>query len=124
MYQTEGEATILVFGAAIDLDQGWTDEAKGTLEARVMTALGPYADSAVFTRTALWTPAELCSEFGLNGGHLFHGEFALDQFLSFRPHPSLCRYQTGIDGLILGGAGSHPAGAFTLGQGVLAAQSV
>ena len=72
----------------------------------------------------LWTPNDLEQEFGLEGGHLFHGEFALDQFLSFRPHPSLAGYATEIGGLFLGGAGMHPAGGFTLAQGILAARSV
>ena len=73
---------------------------------------------------SLLTPADLEAEFGLDGGHLFHGEFAIDQFLSFRPHPKLAGYRTAIDGLFLGGAGMHPSGGFTLAQGILAARQV
>jgi phytoene dehydrogenase-like protein len=119
--QGDGFASVLIFGAAIDLDGGWTDAACEQLRRTVIDALGTPEGMEV---ERLWSPADLSDEFGLDGGHLFHGEFALDQFLSFRPHPSLSGYSTDIDGLFLGGAGMHPAGGFTLAQGILAARSV
>lgn len=114
-------ASVLVFGAPIDLDGGWTTEAVEQLKQAVIDALGAPEGMQVLQ---MWSPADLEEEFGLEGGHLFHGEFALDQFLSFRPHPSLAGYTTEIGGLFLGGAGMHPAGGFTLAQGILAARSV
>jgi phytoene dehydrogenase-like protein len=119
--QGEGRASILVFGAPIDLDGGWSAAAAAQLQRSVAEALGHPEGMEV---QGLWTPNDLEQEFGLEGGHLFHGEFALDQFLSFRPHPSLAGYATEIGGLFLGGAGMHPAGGFTLAQGILAARSV
>ncbi len=124
IHQEGDSATVMIFGAAIDLDRGWSAESKAALQMRVMEQLGQHTDTASIMESNLWTPSDLEAEFGLEGGHLFHGEFALDQFLSFRPHPSLARYQSGIRGLVMGGAGMHPAGTFTLGQGVLAAQSI
>jgi len=124
IYQHAGEVSVLAFGAPFDLEGGWTDEAKAALKSTIVEVLSDYIDTELLVESTVWTPADLSEDFGLDGGHLFHGEFALDQFLSFRPHPSLARYQTTIGGLFLGGAGMHPSGTFTLGQGVLAAQSV
>ena len=122
--QVNGVIKVLVYGAPIDIDGGWTDEAKVALQKNVLAVLAEYTETDSLTDATLLTPADLQSEYGLEGGHLYHGEFALDQFLSFRPHPSLCRYKTPISGLFLGGAGMHPAGGFTLAQGVLSAQAV
>jgi len=125
LIRQQGETlNALVFGAAHDLDGGWTDEAKISLQKTILDTLGERDDASLISNAELITPADLESTLGLDGGHLFHGEFALDQFLSFRPHPMMSGYCSGIDGLWLGGAGMHPAGGFTLGQGVLAAGRV
>jgi phytoene dehydrogenase-like protein len=54
------------------------------------------------------TPLELESVYGLTGGHIFHGELALDQFFTMRPLLGWARYRTPIGGLYLCGAGTHP----------------
>ena len=54
------------------------------------------------------TPAELESRYGLSGGHIFHGELALDQLFTMRPLLGWARYRTPIAGLYLCGAGTHP----------------
>ncbi len=120
VFQSAGSLQALVFGAACDLDGGWTEEARETLQSTVKRVLTDGGEADVITNMTLHTPADLEREYGLVGGHLFHGEFALDQLLCFRPHPSLSRYTTDIAGLRLGGCGVHPAGGFTLVQGVLA----
>lgn len=122
VHQETGRLLVHVYGAAHDLDGGWTDAAKVGLQKTLEAVLAEHMDVATITDAELWTPADLEAEYDLEGGHLFHGEFALDQFLSFRPHPSLSGYTTGIEGLLLGGAGMHPAGGFTLCQGILAAR--
>ncbi|MBI2188744.1 MAG: NAD(P)/FAD-dependent oxidoreductase [Acidobacteria bacterium] len=68
------------------------------------------------------TPAELESRYGVHGGHVFHGELALDQLLSLRPVPGAGRYRTPLRGLYLCGAGTHPGGFMSGGSGRLAAQ--
>jgi phytoene dehydrogenase-like protein len=124
VHQSAGDLLVHIFGVAHDLDGGWTDSAVAGLEKTVLECLAPHMGAESMTEMELCTPADLEAQYGLEGGHLFHGEFALDQFLSFRPHPSLSGYQSSIDGLFLGGAGMHPAGGFTLGQGILAARRV
>jgi phytoene dehydrogenase-like protein len=54
------------------------------------------------------SPAELESIYGLTGGHIFHGELALDQLFTMRPLLGWARYRTPIAGLYLCGAGTHP----------------
>ena len=124
VHQSPGELLIHAFGVAHDLDGGWSDEAKQQLQHAIEAVLQPHLGASTCADHELLTPADLEERWALEGGHLFHGEFAIDQFLSFRPHPSLSGYRTPISGLFLGGAGMHPAGGFTMAQGVLAARQV
>ena len=119
-------ASVLIFGAPHDLDGGWTAQAKAQLQEATMAVIEHHmpGTGALVVGSRLQTPADLETSFGLEGGHLFHGEVGLDQILSFRPHPRLSDYTTDIGGLFLGGAGMHPAGGFTCAQGVLAARAV
>ena len=47
------------------------------------------------TRSSL--PKISKTTYGLTGGHIFHGELALDQFFTMRPLLDWARYQTPID---------------------------
>jgi phytoene dehydrogenase-like protein len=58
-------------------------------------------------------PPDLEAEFGTWGGHLFHGEPALDQLFTMRPLLGWARYASPIGGLYLCGAGTHPGGGVT-----------
>jgi phytoene dehydrogenase-like protein len=69
------------------------------------------------------TPLDLEHDYGLAGGHVFHGELALDQLFTMRPLLSHARYGTPIRGLYLCGGGTHPGGFMTGGSGYLAARS-
>ncbi len=119
-------ASVLVFGAAHDLDGGWTTAARDALGEATRAVLERYLPGSTQQIVAerVQTPADLEARYGLEGGHLFHAELGLDQIMSFRPHPRLAQYSTAIGGLVLGGAGMHPAGGLTCAQGVLAARAV
>ena len=54
------------------------------------------------------TPFDLERTYGLTGGHIFHGELALDQLLTARPLLGWARYRTPIRDLYLCGSGTHP----------------
>ena len=54
------------------------------------------------------TPSDLEATYGLTGGHIFHGELALDQLFATRPLLGWARYGTPIRGLYLCGSGTHP----------------
>ena len=59
------------------------------------------------------TPLDLEREYGLTGGHIFHGELSLDQLFTMRPVLEWSRYRTPITGLYLCGSGTHPGAGLT-----------
>jgi phytoene dehydrogenase-like protein len=70
------------------------------------------------------TPPELEARFGLHGGHIFHGELALDQLAVMRPVLGHSRYRSPIGGLFMCSAGTHPGGFMSGSSGKLAAHEV
>jgi phytoene dehydrogenase-like protein len=70
------------------------------------------------------TPFDLESQYGFAGGHMFHGELALDQLFTMRPLLGYARYGTPIKGLYLCSAGTHPGGFMSGLSGRLAAERV
>ena len=70
------------------------------------------------------TPLDLEETYGLNGGHIHHGEQSLDQFFTFRPLIGWAQYRTPIKGLYLCGSGTHPGGGLTGGCGANAAREI
>jgi phytoene dehydrogenase-like protein len=77
---------------------------------RVVETLSVYAPGlkSLILHRQIITPRDLESEYGLTGGHIFHGELALDQLFTMRPLLGWARYRTPIRGLYLCGAGTHP----------------
>jgi phytoene dehydrogenase-like protein len=70
------------------------------------------------------TPAELDVKYGFFGGHVYHGELALDQLLTMRPLLGYGQYRSPIDGLYLCSAGTHPGGFMTGGSGFHAVREI
>lgn len=70
------------------------------------------------------TPKDLEETYGLTGGHIFHGELALDQFFTMRPLLDWARYNTPIQNLYLCGSGTHPGAGLTGGSGLNAAREI
>jgi phytoene dehydrogenase-like protein len=70
------------------------------------------------------TPQDLEEVYGLTGGHIFHGELALDQIFTMRPLLDWARYRTPIRGLYLCGSGTHPGDGLTGGSGAIAAREI
>lgn len=79
---------------------------------RLIAAYAPGFEKLVAARQVV-TPADLETTYGLAGGHLFHGEHALDQLFLTRPLLGWAQYRTPIRGLYLCGAGTHPGGGVT-----------
>lgn len=79
---------------------------------------------ALTTAREILTPEDLEREWGLTGGHIFHGEPSLDQSWIARPLLGWSRYETPVQRLFLGGAGTHPGGGLTGASGWLAAEAV
>jgi phytoene dehydrogenase-like protein len=70
------------------------------------------------------TPKDLEETYGLTGGHIYHGELALDQFFTMRPLLDWARYSTPIERLYLCGSGTHPGTGLTGGSGANAAREI
>jgi phytoene dehydrogenase-like protein len=70
------------------------------------------------------TPLDLETSYGFTGGHIFHGELALDQLFTMRPVLDWARYKTPIRGLFLCGSGTHPGNGLTGASGANAAREI
>jgi phytoene dehydrogenase-like protein len=118
--------SILAHAAPYNLEGGWSREASerfGDVVVEVLERVAPGTRARIIAREVLG-PADLEDRYGLTGGHIHHGEHALDQLLFMRPTPKLARYTTPIEGLYLGGSGSHPSGGVTCQPGALAAEAI
>ena len=118
-------ASIYVHYAPRGLRAGWTDTTRDALLAAVLGVLEDHAPGLRGTvlATQVITPLDMEREHGLAGGHIFHGELALDQLFTMRPLLGHARYASPVRGLYLCGAGTHPGGFMTGGSGRLAAQA-
>jgi len=70
------------------------------------------------------TPVDLERDYGLTGGHIFHGELALDQIFTMRPVLDSARYRAPVRGLYLCGSGTHPGTGLTGASGANAAREI
>jgi phytoene dehydrogenase-like protein len=124
----DGQHVMSVYAhlAPRDLRAGsWLTEAE-PCTAAVMDVLSTHApgiEKLVVGREII-TPEDLETRWGLSGGHIFHGEMALDQSWIARPQLGWSRYATPVRGLFAGSAGTHPGGGLTGVSGLLAARAV
>jgi phytoene dehydrogenase-like protein len=70
------------------------------------------------------TPQDLETTYGFTGGHIYHGELALDQLFTMRPVLDWARYLTPVRGLYLCGSGTHPGNGLTGASGANAAKEI
>ena len=100
--------------------------AKDMLLANTLATLETYAPGirSLVVNADVKTPPELQAQVGVSGGHMFHGELALDQLFTMRPLLGHARYGSPIRGLHLCGAGTHPGGFMTGTSGRLAARTL
>jgi phytoene dehydrogenase-like protein len=99
---------------------------RSTLADIVLRTLDQYAPglSALVEHQQVITPADLESGYGLTGGHIFHGELALDQLFTMRPTLGWAQYRTPLRNLYLCGSGTHPGHGLTGGSGQNAAREI
>jgi phytoene dehydrogenase-like protein len=100
--------------------------AKDMLLAHTLDVLEAYAPGirSLVLAADVMTPPELEARVGMSGGHMFHGELALDQLFTMRPLLGHANYGSPVRGLHLCGAGTHPGGFMTGTSGRLAARAV
>lgn len=104
----------------------WDDARRKALEDSVIAAIEEVSPGfrSRITAVETLTPTDLERQFGATDGAIGQGELTLDQILFMRPIPQLAQYRTPIDGLFLGGSGSHPGPGITGAPGWLAAKAL
>ena len=92
----------------------------------VMRTIETYAPgiTSLVEHRQVFTPLALQQVFGLTGGHIHHGELALDQLFTMRPTLGWADYRTPITGLYLCGSGTHPGNGLTGASGRNAAREI
>jgi phytoene dehydrogenase-like protein len=106
-------------------DGSW-DQRRDAYADRVLDTIAQYAPNIreIVLHRQVLTPLDLEREFGLTGGHIFHGEMTPDRLFFMRPVPGWARYRTPVRGLYLCGAGAHPGGGIMGAPGHNAAAAV
>jgi phytoene dehydrogenase-like protein len=98
-------------------------EALGDIVVRTIEHYAPGLRALIVARQVI-TPLDLERQWGFTGGHIFHGELALDQLLTMRPLLGWGQYRTPIQGLYLCSSGTHPGTGMTGGSGANAAREL
>ena len=106
-------------------DADW-DSQRDALADTVIKTLGQYASELpnLIEACEVITPKDLEQTYGLTGGHIFHGELALDQLFTMRPLLNWAQYRTPIQGLYLCGSGTHPGTGLNGMSGANAAREI
>jgi phytoene dehydrogenase-like protein len=103
----------------------WDDQrtALGDTVVKTLTQYAPDLPNKILSHQII-TPLDLEEIYGLTGGHIFHGDLALDQIFTMRPMLDWARYRTPIDNLYLCGSGTHPGIGLTGASGANAAKEI
>jgi phytoene dehydrogenase-like protein len=112
--------------APYKLKTGTWQERRGELANTVIKTLSAYMPnlSRLVEAAHVITPLDLETTYGFTGGHIFHGELALDQLFTMRPILDWARYQTPVKGLFLCSNGTHPGNGLTGASGANAAKEI
>ncbi|HXN00077.1 MAG TPA: NAD(P)/FAD-dependent oxidoreductase [Candidatus Dormibacteraeota bacterium] len=112
--------------ASFKLRAGDWESRRDALGKVVIKTLATYAPNlpGLVEAVQVITPQDLESTYGFTGGHIFHGELALDQLFTMRPVLDWARYKTPIAGLFLCGSGTHPGNGLTGASGANAAREI
>ena len=93
------------------------------IATKAIEQYAPGFTAAIVARETI-TPVDLERTYGLTGGHIFHGELALDQLYVTRPLLGWARYETPIRNLFLCGSGTHPGTGLDGRSGANAAKAI
>ncbi len=106
-------------------DADWDSQcdALGDTVVKTLAEYAPDLPGLIEAREVI-TPKDLEQTYGLTGGHIFHGELALDQLFTMRPLLNWAQYRTPIKNLYLCGSGTHPGIGLTGASGKNAAREI
>ena len=102
------------------------DAGRESLLSTVIETLEEHAPGlrSIIEAAQVITPVDLERNYGLTGGHIYHGEPALDQLFTMRPILGWAQYSAPIGNLFLCGSGTHPGGGITGASGQNAAREI
>ena len=106
-----------------DADRDSQRDALGDTVIKTLAEYAPDLPSLIEAREVI-TPKDLEQTYGLTGGHIFHGELALDQLFTMRPLLNWAQYRTPIKNLYLCGSGTHPGTGLNGMSGANAAREI
>jgi len=106
-----------------DADWDSQRDALGDTVIRTLAEYAPDLPDLIEAREVI-TPKDLEQTYGLSGGHIFHGELALDQLFTMRPLLNWAQYRTPINNLYLCGSGTHPGTGLNGMSGANAAREI
>ena len=106
-----------------DADWDSQRDALGDVVVNTLAEFAPDLPSLIKARDVI-TPKDLEQTYGLTGGHIFHGELALDQLFTMRPLLDWAQYRTPIKNLYLCGSGTHPGTGLNGMSGANAAREI
>jgi phytoene dehydrogenase-like protein len=95
----------------------------GEVTTQTIARYAPGFERSIVAREVI-TPLDLERTYGLTGGHIFHGELALDQLFVTRPLLGFARYSTPVSNLYICGSGAHPGTGLDGRSGALAAKQI
>jgi phytoene dehydrogenase-like protein len=98
-------------------------DALGDAVVKTLSEYAPDLPQRVLARRVI-TPLDLEETYGRTGGHIHHGELALDQLFTMRPLLGCARYRTPVRGLFLCGSGTHPGAGLTGASGFNASREI
>lgn len=109
-----------------ELAEGTWDEHAPAFTERVIDVFSQYAPGIRdhILGTHVITPLDLEREYGMTGGNIFHGAMTMGQLFESRPVAGYGSYRTPVEGLYLGGAGTHPGGGVMGAPGHNAARAI
>ncbi len=112
--------------APYKLREGSWDDKRDELGKTIVETLTQYAPNlpGLIEAGEVITPADLERNYGLTGGHIFHGELALDQIFTMRPLLGWGQYAMPIRNLYLCGSGTHPGTGLNGLSGANAARQI
>ena len=112
--------------APYELRDGDWDRARDAFATMAIGVIERYAPGlrSLIVAQQVITPRDLERQYGFTGGHIFHGELALDQLLTMRPLLGWGQYRSPIRDLYLCSSGTHPGTGLTGGSGANAAREI
>jgi phytoene dehydrogenase-like protein len=112
--------------APFKLKEGTWGARRKELGDTVVKTLAQYAPNlpGLVEGMQVITPEDLETSYGFTGGHIFHGELALDQLFTMRPVLDWARYKTPVRGLFMCSSGTHPGNGLTGASGANAAKEI